>query len=245
MIESAKKTPRKARRARKDKGLPRLNDRDRFALRWIGQQYTIRFDQLQRLLARQAGAATKTPGRLSVTRTCQIIERWERAGLVKYRKILVGEPGWIWLTRQGLFHSGLDLRYYEPRHSALIHLFYINQCRLIMEEENDDVDEFRWISEREIRAQQERRQKGGKLEHVPDAIAQGQTETIDVEIELTAKTQEELMRIMRGGAHTRSTNAIRYFASRTAKTALKTAYKSLNGTARKWIDIRDLRELDR
>jgi hypothetical protein len=245
MIESAKKTPGKARRSRKDKGLPRLNDRDRFALRWIGQQYAIRFDQLQRLLARQAGAATKTPGRLSATRACQIIARWERASLAQYRKILVGEPGWVWLTRQGLFHSGLDLRYYEPRHSALSHLFFVNQCRLIMEEENDGVDEFRWISEREIRSRQEQRQKGGKLEHVPDAVAEGRTETIEIEIELTAKTQDELVRIMRGGTRTQSANALRYFASRAAKTALYAALNSLNGTARKWIDIRDLRELDR
>jgi hypothetical protein len=240
MIDPAKKVLRQTRRPRKDKGRPRMNDRDRFALRWIGEQYAIRFDQLQRLLVRFAGAQTKSPYALSVSRTCQIIDRWERARLVEYRKILSGQPGWVWLTRRGLFHSGLDLRYYEPRHSALLHLYYVNQCRLLMEKENDDVDAFRWISEREIRAQQEQRHKNRRFDHIPDAIVCGKMESVDIEIELTAKTQDELHRILRGG---QDTNALRYFASKAAKTALNTAHKSLGSTARKWIDIHDLEEL--
>ena len=52
-MESYDVTSKKPRKPRSDSG-PRLTERDRKALSWIGQQYAVRPDHLQILLARLA-----------------------------------------------------------------------------------------------------------------------------------------------------------------------------------------------
>src|SRR5690349_4649438 len=88
-----------------DKGTIELTDRDLRCLRWIGEQYTVRFDTLQKLLGREPqNLNDNTPhnGVLSERNTRKVIRRWFDEGLVTYKKILVAEPGYVWLTVIGM-----------------------------------------------------------------------------------------------------------------------------------------------
>jgi hypothetical protein len=71
--QPAKKNTPRARR--KDRGKPRWTERDDYCLWWIGEQRAVRYDQLQRLLARESDHETARPGWLSASRTSQTIER--------------------------------------------------------------------------------------------------------------------------------------------------------------------------
>ncbi len=148
-----------ARATRKDKGRPRWTERDDYCLWWVGEQRAVRYDQLQRLLARESDHETARPGWLSASRTIQTIQRWQKGGLAHYIKPYARRPGFVYLSRKGLRFAELDYRYSEPRESQLTHLSYINQARLKLEEEYDD-EEGEWISERAILAEQERRSPG-------------------------------------------------------------------------------------
>ena len=140
---------------RSDKGKPRLTRRDRDVLRQIGEGTAYCFDQLQGLLARHPDTQSKDPSCSSESRTRALIRRWEQLGLVEYRKILHDEPGWIWLTRKGLYHVGLSARFHEPSLANLEHLFWINETRALIEDTYGSAPGFTWESERQIRATRE------------------------------------------------------------------------------------------
>src|SRR5260370_395679 len=138
-------TSRKPRKPRSDRG-PRLTGRDYQALSWIGQQYAVRLDQLQILLARlgEPGDSARKPkeeGRLTQNRTMDLVRRWERLGLVSYGWFLHADPAWVWLSAEGLRtvrdEIG-DLRHFEPTVAGLSHLFFCNQARLLVEERHPD-----------------------------------------------------------------------------------------------------------
>ena len=63
------------RAVRRDAGEIRLTDRDLWALRWIGEQYAVRMDQLARLLGSQPGGETSVEGTLSERRTRRTVGR--------------------------------------------------------------------------------------------------------------------------------------------------------------------------
>ena len=64
-----------ARKERSDKGSIKITERDLSVLRFIGEQYAVRADQLARLLKRPA------EGALSESGTRAVFTRWEKAGL--------------------------------------------------------------------------------------------------------------------------------------------------------------------
>lgn len=99
-------TSRKPRKPRSDRG-SRLTERDHKALSWIGQQYAVRLDQLQLVLARLSepgdyATKPKEKGRLTQKRTMDLVRRWERLGLVNYCWFLHADPAWVWLSSEGL-----------------------------------------------------------------------------------------------------------------------------------------------
>lgn len=147
---------------RRDAGEIRLTDRDLWALRWIGEQYAVRMDQLSRLLGSQPGGETSVEGVLSERRTRRIVERWTQARLVETRKILYAEPGWVWLSRAGLGAVGLQVKYLAPRPIRLSHVFWCGEVRRQLEAGDGD---FEWRSERLLYA------FGSALNphHLPDA----------------------------------------------------------------------------
>src|SRR5260370_23980200 len=123
-------TSRKPRKPRSDRG-PRLTERNHKALSWIGQQYAVRLDQLQIVLARlgepgQYATKPKEKGRLTRKRTMDLVRRWERLGLVNSGRFLHGDPAWVWLSVEGLHAVRQqigDLRSFEPTPARLSHLW--------------------------------------------------------------------------------------------------------------------------
>jgi hypothetical protein len=154
-----------ARRSRRHKEVPQWTVRDDYCIWWIGEQRAVRYDHVQRLSAHESDQQTLIPGRLSATRTTQIIHRWQKANLVIYIKVHAKSPGWIYLTLHGLRFAQLDYRYSTPRESTLTHLYYIIQVPLQMEEEYDEY-EMEWQSERYLREEQKRLREDRSEEHI-------------------------------------------------------------------------------
>jgi hypothetical protein len=209
-----------SRQPRRDRGFPQLTQRDLTTLTWIGEQYAVRFDHLQRLLARQPGKPTRVEGVLSATTTSDIISRWQRAGLADIRKLLVDELAWIWLTPAGLREIGLHYVPYRPQAFTLPHLHAINNVRLLIETQGSRPNEqgvLIWQSERSLRATEAAlrgmRAKGAVRPHVPDAVVRldvgrlgassadmerqsSRVVQVAVEVELTAKSHERLTEVL-------------------------------------------------
>ena len=193
------------RRVRRDAGQMRYTERDVWALMWIGDQYGIRFDQLQQLLGQRPGGVVQNQHALGNATVRDMVRRWQRAGIVDYRKLLVGELGWIWLTRSGLSQMDLPYRMWEPQASGLSHVYWCSQMRLVLEP--------RWVarghravwqSERRLRYEEEQKRRHARSlgstpssGHLPDAVVELDDKTIAVEVELTAKTAGRVQDIMR------------------------------------------------
>ncbi len=174
-----------------------LTPRDKMCLLWIGLQYAIRLDQLQRLLFQYTPEQDRyklkpDTNHLSLDRTYEIINKWLVLGLVEKDTILHGDKMWIWLSRHGLREVRLSFNYGDgaPSSVRLPHLYYINQVRLFLEEQHPY---FLWKSERELFRGIGLREKGKKQPHTPDAIitntANGKVTAL--EIERSAKNETE------------------------------------------------------
>ena len=123
-----------AKKRRRDAGILQITERDILALTWIAEQFSIPFDQLQRLLGRNAKQATKIPGILSISATRNAIDRWLQLALIETpRKVLKEHSSYIWLSRRGLSQLGLPYSYYLPRPSTAAHIYAVNAIRLHLE----------------------------------------------------------------------------------------------------------------
>ena len=195
-----------------------MTDRDLWALRWIGEQYAVRMDQLGRLLGSQPGGETSVVGVLSERRTRRVVERWMRAGLVETRKILYAEPGWVWLTRAGLRAVGLQVKYLAPRPMWLSHVFWCGEVRRSLEVDHGDVE---WRSERLLHA------FGSALNphHLPDAEMLLGNVTVAVEVELTPKHLRRLVDIV--AWHSHDYEQTRYYAASAAERGVQRAIEKL------------------
>ena len=119
---------------RRDAGMLQITDRDIFVLTWIAEQYSISFDQLQRLLGRHAKQSTKTNGLLSMSATRHAIDRWLQLALIETpRKILTTQTSYVWLSRRGLSQLGIPYAYYLPKPSTANHIYAANAVRLHLE----------------------------------------------------------------------------------------------------------------
>jgi hypothetical protein len=113
------------------------------ALRWIGEQYTARFDVAGLLLSRLAPAPD---GLLSRRTVRDRIDRWEQAGWVGRHRLL-GHT-WIVPTPVGLRHAGLDhLDPWQPAAARLAHHHAAALVRLVREPAPDQGG---WVCEREL-----------------------------------------------------------------------------------------------
>ena len=178
------------RRARADKGSVRLTARDISSLRWVGEQYAIRFDQLARLLGR---AVDRT---LTESTTRAAANRWIRAGFAKSRKVTFGEPGFVWLTTRGLREVGLSFKAWEPSASTVNHLYWTNQVRLYAEERHPDLV---WRAERYRRAGKPMQTISDSASHLADGELRSENGVVGIEVELTSKSaprRESIMRML-------------------------------------------------
>ena len=186
------------RKTRKDADMPQWSERDTFCWEYIGHMRAVRFDQMRRLLARES-PSDNMKEMLSASRASEIITRWTDppAKFAIYKQIFHAEPGWIYLTRRGLREAELDFRAEAPSSRTLEHLYWINEVRLALEDEYE-TDEMEWTSERTIQAEQDLRQRGQKLKHIPDGIltltTSEKTETIDIEVQVSKPSPVEKSR---------------------------------------------------
>lgn len=203
---------------RRDKGLKLITERDEWVLKWIAEQYAVRFDQLAQLLSRQPSNRNRVvPGsfRLSNSAVGQVVRRWEREpAWVEYERIYRATPGWVWLTPYAERMLELPYRqHYVMREGRLMHRYYVSLVRLNYERRHP---EYRWVSERTLLAHQPQRYPGKSMPHIPDGeVERGAAGTVAIEVELSAKTDSEIDAILMellGGAEPHY-RAVWYFVS--------------------------------
>jgi hypothetical protein len=188
------------RRTRRDKGIRLMSSRDRWVLRWIADQYAVRFDHLQALLNRDQRprnpACAPGPDGLTVSRVLQVIRRWGREPeWIEYRRFHTDAPGWVWLTSYAQQQVlGLPYGRHILKESTLDHMHWINCVRLDVERRHP---EYIWTSERAIRAEPRRfpsreRDEAESGGHVPDARVWTGQRNIAIEVELSPKSDQEI-----------------------------------------------------
>jgi len=214
-----------------------VTPRDIACLTWIGMQYAIRFDQLQKLLFRHTPQQDRyklkpNADRLSLDRTYELMNKWLALGLIEKKTILHGDKLWIWLTREGLQIVQLSFKYGDgaPSSIRLVHLYYINQVRLSIEEKRPADS---WKSERHIRREAGSPVKGESQPHVPDAVLTNRTngKVTALEIERTSKTNAELLDDLRELAV--SYKSVWYFATTATKRNLEAKLADFSEEMRK------------
>lgn len=221
-----------------------LTPRDRLCLIWIGMQYALRLDQLQRLLLRFTPEQDRYKLKpdadcLSLDRTYELIHKWLTLGLIEKKTILHGDKLWIWLSREGLRTVQLPFNYGDgaPSSVRLPHLYYINQVRLSIEAKRPDDH---WTSERLIRKESGPAAKGERQPHVPDALLTNASngKVTALEIERTSKTDDELLDDLRELAV--SYKSIWYFATSATKRTLEARLQDFSPEMRKPFRVYDL-----
>ncbi len=229
-----------SRKPRNDRG-PRLTERDHKALSWIGQQYAIRLDQLQILLARLGepghyATKPKEQGRLTQKRTMDLVRRWEQLGLVNAGWFLHGNPAWVWLSAEGLRTVRQqigDLRRFEPTAGGLSRLLFCNQARLLVEERHPDG---LWQSERQLRAG---RKPGENQPHLPDGLLTlPNGHIVAMEIERSVKEYGRLKKILQALASQYQT--VWYFCTGPSEKVIKKAIETFPESSRRKILISSL-----
>lgn len=177
-------------KTRRDKGQSRWTARDIWLMPWIGEQYGVRFDQLLQLLSRQPLGETQEEGWVGEATVRHWIERWRKMGLIGYASLLVGQPGWVWLTRKGMQTLGQEYRMWTPNPARLQHIYYCTEVRLMNE---DRKNKLAWRSERMLRKEQEALKKGERARHLPDAELVFENGAVAaIEVELTVKEPDWL-----------------------------------------------------
>jgi hypothetical protein len=188
----------------------------------------MRFDQLRRLLARESEYEIEN-GLLSISRTTEIKDRWVEAKLANYRRVFHQESGWVHMSRRGLREAELDFRAEKPSVRSLNHLYWINEVRMQLEEENPKME---WISERSLQAEQDQRQKGLKRKHIPDGILVlpgkgGKKEYIDIEVQVSKPSQGEVEDVMGDYYFSGSIYPLRYYVNHLSRGVVNSTYEKM------------------
>jgi hypothetical protein len=221
-----------------------LTERDITTLRWIGEQYAVAFNQLQRLLGSQAGAGAQTPGLLSESATRVWLTRMKTLRVIESAKPFSALPAFVWLRPAGLQLAELDYKYLKPSLVTLNHLYWCNEVRLFLARRRPDDQ---WIPERQLRSQyaqaikgQARRPQGPDL---PDAHLITTKGPLAIEVELSDKQAARLEGILARRANQFYTTW--YFVSVEAKPRVEAARAKLSNQLQQRIGIYDLSFLER
>ena len=182
---------------RSDKGQIRITDRDIKILRWIGEQYVVRLDTLQKLLGRDALQETREEGFVRESAARRVIARWKQERLVETHKFFFNQPIWVWLSGKGLSDVGLDFKYWKPSASTTLnHYHEVNEIRLKTEGQSF-ANQITWVGERYLR--KAHHNEAGF--HIPDAEVIWGERTLAVEVELTQKSVQRVEDIVQLLAH--------------------------------------------
>lgn len=221
-IAKSEPQPLEKRKERADKGQPRITPRDKELLKFIGEQYTIRLDQLVNLINQnqEDQRAEKTIRNL--------IDRWRLSNWVTVKKIYTDQPLFVWLTKEGLEIAELNFRHHTPSPNMLNHYTIVNQVRLKLKLG-------KWRSERYLWAEltdEERRAR----KHIADGeiiTPSGQIQA--VEVELTAKHSERVKAIV--DTLLDKYAVIYYFCTSGSQTAVEKAVNQLKQQEKEKIKI--------
>lgn len=192
---------RQQKQERRDKGLKRINARDLILVRWIAEQYAVRLDQLQNLIAMKSENAKRAnPTTVSERAAIKALDRWRALGWVEYRKIMAGadNPGWVWVTAKGLKDLGFDFTYREPTISQLKHYYWVNHVRMHLELKFGN--NIQWVGERQLRreyAELERDKSKKESVHFPDGEMISKSGRTAIEVELTQKSASREVEIVK------------------------------------------------
>lgn len=225
-------TEQSGRKERRDKGSVLITERDERLLRWIGEQYAVRLDQLQVLLGRQAQAETQRADLVSEGTARRVVARWVKAGWAERRKFGHREPEWVWPTSKGMQVADLEYRALEPSLALLKHTYEVNRIRLSTEERLGT--EAVWKSERMIKPIRQR----DVAVHYADAEVEIRGRTIGLEIERTAKGPVVLRSILAGLV--REYKYVWYFVAPPAMSGVLRAVQALPDGERRQIALYDL-----
>jgi hypothetical protein len=179
-------------RARRWDAGPEATARDVAALRFVGEQYTARFDVLAVVLGRLSPAAVRDAGRLGERTVRQRVERWEAAGWAERRRML-GHT-WVLPTRAGLRLAGLN---FDPWNPALDRLAHHHAGAVIRLHREPVPGRGGWVCERELwrrRGRASWHMADGALPAVVPAGWQGIDQAWErVEVELTQKARPRVL----------------------------------------------------
>lgn len=210
----------------------RLSERDRTLLAWCGEQYTVRFDLLAKVMAvKSDDPATRAKGHVTRQAVSKRVRDWRSEGLVEARTILAREPATVWLTADGMAAAGLPWRPYEPTMVTVAHRHAVGVVRLQAETMG-----LTWICERELREG-----LGGRPLHLPDGVVlstddTGRTWRTAVEVELTRKTEVRMAAILRQLLKTYDDVVYRVAPSATA--VVERAIRALPGDGSQRVHVR-------
>ena len=232
MTDPDSSNPKKPRKVRRDKGQTLLTQRDLAVLNWIGEQYSARLDQVQRLLGKQALRETQVEGQVSPGTAKRVVNRWERAGWVQSQRFLYAQPSWVWLTKAGLAQLKLPYRAWKPSVGALEHHYQVNQVRLFVEELLGS--EARWLGERHLRREQP------QAWHHADAQVEFEG-LVGIEVELSRKKPETLAVILAQLSH--DYDAVLYFTYPAIRPLVENALQGLALDQQKKFKIYTLEEM--
>jgi hypothetical protein len=185
---------RAAGRARRWDAGPAPTARDLAALRFVGEQYTVRADVATVLLTRLSTAGPERGSRLSRRAVREQLGRWEQAGWAERRRLL-GHT-WVTLTRAGLRLCGLD---YEVWSLSLDRLDHHHAAAVVRLHREKVPGQGGWVCERALW-----RRRGKAAWHLADAALpvpvpetwkqQGIGEAWElIEVELTQKARPRVV----------------------------------------------------
>jgi len=156
-------------------GHPALHRRDLEVLRWLGEQYCARVDQLEVLMACSPRTVQRTLVRLS------------SAGFITTAAVIGGEPRWAIPTSSGMAAGGTGFGIWRPRIGLMAHVAAVNDVRLHVQSRAPSTE---WIPERVLA----RERRAG--DHLPDGMALIDGQRVAIEVELTVKSQTRVTAIL-------------------------------------------------
>ena len=209
---------------RVDAGQVQLTQRDIGGLSWVGEQWGIRLDHLQYVLAL---ASENSADPVSVGAAREVVARWRRAGWAESRKILAGHPAWVWLTRAGLETVGLPYQEWEPKATGLAHLHAVTAARLwLLAEDRKAGRRGQWVSERHLRyVDHQQGVTQATRDQLPDGEMHYSGGVVAIEVELTQKAAQRTVDIM--AQRLESYRGLFYFVTAETKDVVTKAHATL------------------
>jgi len=204
-------------RTRRWDAAPAVTARDVAALRFVGEQYTVRLDVLAVLLGRLSPGEPRNGAVLGERTLRRRLGRWEQAGWVERRRLL-GHT-WVLPARVGLRLAGLDFDCWDPSPPRLAHHHAVALVRLARE---PIPGQGGWVCERELW-----RHRGRASWHLADGALpvpvpagwQGISEAWElVEVELHQKARPRVLAALKTRAP--HTARITYYVPASLHTAL-------------------------